>query len=241
MIPLVLVHGFMGGSAQWGPQQEYFAGQIPLVSVDLPGFGQNAHLPPVNRIEAFADWVVAALRAKGVDRYHLLGHSMGGMIAQEIARRDAKCVERLVLYSTGAKGVLPGRFETIAQSKSRVLADGPQQTARRIAATWFLHTHEDPGFEHCAQIAQLAGPEAMLAGLDAMDAWSGEDGLSQIRSKTLVIWGDRDRTYPWQQIQTLWGAIPDVGLSVVAGCAHAVHLEKPDLFNRLLGDFLLQK
>ncbi len=81
----------------------------------------------------------------------------------------------------------------------------------------------------------------MLAGLDAMDAWSGEDELSQIRSKTLVIWGDRDRTYPWQQIQTLWGAIPDVGLSVVAGCAHAVHLEKPDLFNRLLGDFLLQK
>ena len=56
--------------------------------------------------------------------------------------------------------------------------------------------------------------------------------------ETLVIWGDRDRTYPWSQIEGLWRGISGSGLAVVPGCAHAVHLEKPALFNALLRDFL---
>ena len=228
----------MGGAAQWGPQMGPLAQGREVIAVDLPGFGGNSHLDPLASIGGFADWVIDNLSRRGIARYDLLGHSMGGMIVQEMARRDAARIDRLIMYATGAVGVLPGRFETIDVSKQRAQADGPRATARRIAATWFLEREQDPAFEGCAAIAEAASLGAIMAGLDAMQGWSGADSLNLIKAKTLVIWGDGDRTYPWEQIARLWTTVPGAGLSVVPGCAHAVHLEKPDLFNAILLDFL---
>lgn len=238
MKTLVLVHGFMGGSAQWQPQIEGLSGVFDIVAPDLPGFGTNNHLPVIDTIGGFADWVIAELRNLGHSRYHLLGHSMGGMVVQEMARRDAQAVDRLVLYGTGAIGVLPGRFETIAESKARAQSDGTHATANRISATWFLQGADDPAFSTCAELARQSQPAALPAGLDAMQSWSGEAALQALGQKTLVLWGDRDRTYAWQQTERLWRGIRDASLAVVPGCAHAVHLEKPFLFNRLVRDFL---
>ncbi|WP_171235830.1 alpha/beta fold hydrolase [Ruegeria sp. HKCCA6837] len=238
MTPLVLVHGFMGGSAQWDGCHDTLQQHADVIAVDLPGFGANAHLPPIDSIGGYADWVVQYLRSLGVESYHLLGHSMGGMIAQEIALRDRERINRLVLYATGAVGVLPGRFETIKQSKQRASEDGPAATARRIAATWFLDREAAPGYEHCAGIAAQAKLAAINAGLEGMRSWSGEQNLSRIRQETLVLWGDQDRTYPWSQIQRLWETIPNTSLAVVPGCAHALHAERPDFFIRLISDFL---
>ncbi|MFC3615334.1 alpha/beta fold hydrolase [Lutimaribacter marinistellae] len=238
MTQLVLVHGFMGGSAQWDGYVDGLAGQFDIIAVDLPGFGKRAHLQPIDSIGGYADWVIQHLRSLGVDRYHLLGHSMGGMIAQELALRDGERIDQLVLYATGAIGVLPGRFETIEDSKRRAAEDGPAATARRIAATWFLHREAADGFEQCAAIAAETPLVSMNAGLDAMSSWSAEQNLERILQKTLVFWGDCDRTYPWSQIEMLWKTIPSASLAVVPGCAHAVHAEKPDMFQRLLSDFL---
>jgi pimeloyl-ACP methyl ester carboxylesterase len=163
---------------------------------------------------------------------------MGGMIAQEIAIRCGARIDRLVLYATGAIGVLPGRFETIDDSKTRAAQDGPSATARRIAATWFLDREAADGYKHCAAIAAQTQLAAILAGLDAMQSWSGTQNLQQIRQDTLIFWGDRDQTYPWSQIQRLWKEIPNSSLAVVPGCAHAVHAEKPDFFQSLILDFL---
>jgi pimeloyl-ACP methyl ester carboxylesterase len=233
-----MVHGFMGGAAQWAGQKAALSAQRDVIAPDLPGFGANAHLPVIDTIGGFADWGIADLRRQGVTRCHLLGHSMGGMIAQEIARRDQDRIDRLVLYSTGSVGVLPGRFESIETSKARAKADGPAATARRISATWFLDRDTAPAYPACAAIAEQAGADAIAAGLDAMQSWSGVDFLPHIKPDTLVIWGDGDRTYPWSQIERLWQTIPAARLAVVPGCAHAVHLEKPFLFNPLLPDFL---
>lgn len=228
----------MGGSAQWDAQVAAFLNRYNVIAVDLPGFGANAHLPALDTITAFAEWVIAQLRRRGVTRYHLLGHSMGGMIAQEMARLDQDNIERLVLYGTGPVGVLPGRFETIAQSKARALADGTQATARRISATWFLQQDRAAAYEGCALIAEQSSAGAIQAGLDAMQGWRGDGFLPQIRPATLVIWGDKDRTYPWLQTETLWRNIPQASLAVVPHCAHAVHLERPEVFNLLVGEFL---
>lgn len=238
MTPLVLVHGFMGGSAQWHGYLDAIERQRDLILVDLPGFGANAHIPPINSIGGYADWVIHHLRDLGVDRYHLLGHSMGGMIVQEIVLRDSKRVDRLVLYATGAIGVLPGRFETIEESKRRAAQDGSVATARRISATWFLERENAEGYENCATVAMQAKLAAIYAGLDAMQSWSGEENLGEIAQETLILWGDHDRTYPWGQIQKLWDAIPDASLGVVPGCSHAVHAEKSELFQFLVADFL---
>ena len=238
MTPLVLVHGFMGGSAQWAGQQAALGGRFGVIAVDLPGFGLNNGAEALDTIGAYANFVLDTVTRRGVGRFHLLGHSMGGMIAQEMAAAAPRRIDRLVLYATGAAGVLPGRFETLAQSRRRAMKDGPAATARRISATWFLEREAAPGYEACAAIAQRASPQAVRAGLDAMEAWSGVGNLHGISGPALVLWGDGDRTYPWPQTERLWRTLPDARLAVAPGCAHAVHLEKPDIFNALVADFL---
>lgn len=237
MTPLVMVHGFMGGSRQWAEQAKALAACLDVVTVDLPGYGDNADLRAPDTITAFATWVLDHLRAQGVDRFHLLGHSMGGMIAQEMVAIAPDRVDRLVLYGTGATGVLPGRFEPIHISKTRAQTDGPRRTARRIAATWFLDREAAAGFEACAAIAERSSLQSIEAGLNAMEGWNGEPHLAAITHPTLVIWGDHDRTYPWHQTEQLWTAINNTSLAVIPNCAHAAHLEKPGIFNRILQDF----
>ncbi|MGA1234472.1 MAG: alpha/beta fold hydrolase, partial [Lutimaribacter sp.] len=75
-------------------------------------------------------------------------------------------------------------------------------------------------------------------GLRAMQGWNGEAALPMICHPTLLIWGDQDRTYPWAQVQALWQGIGTCQLAVVPGCAHAVHMEWPDLFNQIVAGFL---
>lgn len=237
MTPIVFVHGFMGGSLQWAGQEHAF-GPARVIALDLPGFGKNAAMEPMPTIQAYADWALAELSRSGVSQFHLVGHSMGGMIAQEMVARAPERIERLVLYGTGAKGVLPGRFETIETSKARALQDGAKATARRIAATWFLEKEDAPGFEDCAQIAECSEIKAVLAGLDAMAHWDGCRHLPKLDVETLIIWGDQDRTYSWGQTEHLWRGIEGANLAVIPSSAHASHIERQDVFNLLVAEFL---
>lgn len=238
MDALVFVHGFLGGSAHWAAQARAFAGRYDVVTPDLPGFGENHAAPPLSSIEDYAGFVLDDLSARGVARFHLLGHSMGGMIVQEMAVRAPERVMRLVLYGTGAAGGVPGRFETVERSKQRIDEEGPEAAARRITASWFKDGAAAPGYETCAAVALKAGRGAMTAGLSAFGAWSGEDNLARIQAPALVLWGDGDRSYPWSQTERLWRGISGAQLAVMPGCAHAAHMEKPDVFNALLDGFL---
>ncbi|MFK7938509.1 MAG: alpha/beta fold hydrolase [Roseovarius sp.] len=238
MTPLVLVHGFMGGSAQWADQVDALGDGRDVIAVDLPGFGLNAHLPAPDTIAGFARAVLDQIDARRITRFDLLGHSMGGMIVQEMVALAPERIKKLVLYGTGATGVLPGRFETIETSQARALQDGAEATARRISATWFLHHEAAQGYAACAELAALSPQRSLQAGLRAMQQWSGQGHLAHIPHQTLVIWGDHDRTYAWAQAQELWQCIERARLAVVPDCAHAVHLENPSVFNLLLSQFL---
>ena len=237
MNALVFVHGFMGGSAQWARQAPLAQGR-EIVALDLPGFGLRAGQPALASIANYGAWVLAELSRLGHAQFDLLGHSMGGMIAQEVVRQGPARVGRLILYGTGPVGVLPGRFEPIDTSIARAQADGPQATARRISATWFLHGEAAADYPACAKVAECAGLGAQVAGLRAMQGWNGQAALPLIAQPTLLIWGDQDRTYPWAQVQALWQGIANSQLAVVPGCAHAVHMEWPDLFNPIVAGFL---
>jgi len=237
MKQLVLVHGYLGGSSQWSEQVALFSQYFHVITVDLPGFGLNNALEAPETIRGHAEFVLHQLDLQGVDQFHLLGHSMGGMIVQEIAAMVPSRIDCLILYGTGPVGMLPNRFETIDESKRRVVSDGPQSTGRRIAATWFIETEQASQYHICAELADRASLQAALAGLSAMETWSGVSYLTQIKSPTLILWGDGDRTYQWSQPEQLWNTIPKAQLGVIPGCAHAAHLEKPHLFNALLMDF----
>jgi 2-hydroxy-6-oxonona-2,4-dienedioate hydrolase len=220
---LVLVHGYLGGSSQW-------AAEIQALS---------QHLTSPDQITGYAHAVLACLDRLGVQRFHLLGHSMGGMIVQEVVRLAPERVNRLVLYGTGPLGLLPGRFETMARSRERLAQDGVDATARRISATWLLHREASPMAKALGDLAAQASLQAAEAGLWAMERWDGRAHLSQITQPTLIVWGDQDRSYQWAQIETLWREIEGASLAVLPHCSHALHLEYPQAFHALVLDFLL--
>lgn len=235
---LVLVHGYLGGADQWQDMIAHFAADFDVIAPDLPGCGGNAGLQGPDRIADFAASVLALLDALDVTEFTLLGHSMGGMIAQEMARLVPTRVTRLVLYGTGPLGLMPNRFEPIETSRERLRADGVERTIARIGATWFRHGTAGQGFDLVASLGRQASTATALAALDAMAHWDGRAALAELGMPALVIWGDGDKSYRWPQVQALWEGLADVRLAVMPGTAHAAHLEKPALFNMLLADFL---
>jgi len=235
---LVFVHGYLGGAAQWNAQVNFLKQDYRVFCLDLPGYGARSDEVAPDSITAFAEFCLSELTALGCEKFHLVGHSMGGMVVQEMIRLAPERVNRLMLYGTGPVGLLPGRFEPIEESKRRVKEDGAEVSARRISATWFLAREESAQYPVCEALAIKSSMQAMLAGLTAMETWSGVDALPSIKSPTLVLWGDGDRTYPWSQAEHLWHEIEGARLAVIPGCAHAVHLEQTEIFNAILEQFL---
>lgn len=235
---LVLVHGYLGGSRQWAAEIEALHPHFDVIAIDLPGYGQCSHLSAPSEIAGHAGAVLAHLDGLGVERFHLLGHSMGGMVVQEMVSQAPHRVDRLVLYATGPQGSIPGRFETLARSRERLAQDGVERTARRISAVWLRDQEASPAYEALAALACQASEQAALAGLWAMEGWDGRDRLAAVQQPTLVVWGDRDRSYGWAQIEALWRGIPKASLAVLPDCSHALHLERPALFHSILIEFL---
>jgi len=236
--PLVLVHGYLGGAAQWEGEIARFADRYDVIAPDLPGFAGSAALPPAHRIADFAAAILALIDELGLGRITLLGHSMGGMIVQELAATQPNGVARLILYGTGPLGAMPDRFELLETSRASIRAEGVARTIRRIGATWFREGEAAHGYGIVARLGAQASEPAALAGLDAMDRWDGRGALAGLTMPALVLWGDGDRSYRWPQVETLWQGLPDAALAVIPGTAHAVHLEKPALFHAMLEDFL---
>lgn len=239
--PLVLVHGFLGGSAQWEAEIAHFSSSYDVIAPDLPGFGDAGTLPGRDRIEGMADYVIEFLDNLGIKSFALLGHSMGGMIVQAIAAKIPDRIDRLVLYGTGPLGIMPNRFETIGKSRERLIEDGVQKTIRRVGATWVLDSETAAGasiVEQLASIGDCASREAALRAYDGMEDWDGRAHLEHFPMPTLILWGDTDRSYRWPQIETLWQKIPNSTLAVIPGTSHAAHLEKPRLVHAVLEDFL---
>ena len=162
---------------------------------------------------------------------------MGGMIVQEIAKLAGEKILKLICYGTGAIGNIPGRFETIDQSRKNLKIYGLKNTVNRIAKTWFIEENKAKYFYLCEAAGKQTSVEAADNGLVAMKNWNGVDNLENIKNKTLIIWGDKDKAYNYKQIKTL-NNIPDSELRIVPGCSHNVHLEKPEEFNKILAEFL---
>jgi len=236
--PLVLVHGYLGGAAMWDAQFAALSGGYRCIAPNLAGFGESGHLRSPETIEGHASQVLRTLDHLGIDRFHLLGHSMGGMVVQQMAAMAPGRIEKLILYGTGPVGLLPDRFETIETSRQRLAQDGLDATARRIAATWFERGEAGQGYATCVREGQKASMQAALAALSSWERWDGSGALAGFSMPALVIWGDGDRSYGWRQTAALWRTIPGCRLAVVPGCAHNVHMEKPTIFNAIVADFL---
>jgi 2-hydroxy-6-oxonona-2,4-dienedioate hydrolase len=237
-VPLALVHGYLGGAAQWDAQLDALSQQFDVIALELAGYGGSGERDGQDSIAGFAQQILTDLTEKSVPRFHLLGHSMVGMIVQQMAAIAPERIMRLTLYGTGPLGVMPDRFETIDTSRARLRADGvPRHSAAH--RRHLVRPREQGGrLSLCAQLGETVSEQTALGGLSAMETWDGRAALPDITQKTLVIWGDCDKSYGWAQPEALWRGIKNSSLCVLPGYAHALHLEAPVIFNQIIERFL---
>ena len=237
--PLVLAHGFLGSSAMWKPQIDFFKDHFRIITPDLPGFGKSNKVKSHNSIQSIANLLINCLEEKKINKFHLLGHSMGGMIVQEMAKKVGDKISKLVCYSTGPRGEMPGRFETVDESRENLQKNGLETMARNIAKTWFIKGENAKYFDVCIEAGKQTSMEAVDNSLVAFKNWNGVDTLKNIKNETLIIWGDQDKSYNFEQVQALKKNIENSKLIIFKNCAHNVHLEQTDQFNKTIQNFLL--
>ena len=239
--PLVLIHGFLGSSEMWMPQIEYFKSNYRVITLDLPGFGKSNKVKSYDSIASMAKIIIHNLKKRDIKKFHLLGHSMGGMIVQEIVKISEESISKLICYGTGPLGNMPGRFETIDQSREKLKNEGLEVVANRIAKTWFTEGDKANYFYLCSKAGRQTSIIAADNALIAMKNWSGLEFLKKIKKKTLIIWGDQDKAYNFNQVETLNKNILNSKLKILKGFSHNVHLETPQEFNKCVYGFLKEK
>ena len=237
---LVLVHGFLGSSAYWLPTVVGLRRFFDIVTVDLPGFGGSAHITPPDSIQGVAALIERDLATLDVERYSLVGCSLGGMVAQQFAIDHPERLDALVLYGTAPQGDLPDRFESWDASIARLQGQDVELLADKAIATWFVDGANHPYFPTCREAGRGASKDACITHMRNMQKWSVVETLGTIRAPTLVLVGDRDNSTKPAESVRIWNSIPGASLAVIPGCSHGVHMEDPATFNRVVGDFLLE-
>ena len=243
--PLLMINGLGSDHLEWIYQLPAFARHFRVVVFDNRGTGKSDVPSGPYTTAQMADDAAALLRSLGIARSHVLGVSLGGMIAQEAALRHPDLVDRLVLGCTGPGGTLSVRPSPEAMA-AFALAAGEDAEAELRRMIPFLYTdrycrerpEEIDAFvrRRMENPAPPAGYAAQLAAAVGHDASSRLDG---IRAKTLVITGDADRLVDWENSLRIAGRIPEAKLVVLSGAPHRLFAETADAFNREVLSFLL--
>ena len=236
--PLVLLHGFLGSSKMWKPQIDFFKGDFRVITPDLPGFGKSNKAKSLKSIQSISNFLLDCLNEKKIDKFNLLGHSMGGMIVQEMAKSKGNKISKLICYSTGPRGEMPGRFESVNKSRENLKKNGLQSMAKNIAKTWFVKGEHAKYFDLCIEAGKQTSIKAADNSLLACKNWNGVSTLKNIKNKTLIVWGDQDKSYNLEQVKTLEKNIKNSKLIIFKNCAHNVHLEKIEQFNKIVFNFI---
>jgi len=236
--PFVLVHGYLGSSEMWTFQKEFFSKDYRVIIPALPGFGESHKIKSLDSINKMAKEIINVLDQKKINKFNLIGHSMGGMIVQEITKLIGDRVNKLICFATGSIGDIPGRFETMDQTRAKLKKEGTQLSFSRVPTKWFVKGDKDKNYFLCKNAVKNVSLETADNALLAMKNWKGIDNLKNIKNETLIIWGDKDTSYNFDQVDTLNKNIKNSRLEIFKDCAHNVHLEQPDQFNNLVKEFI---
>ena len=239
-VPVLLVHGFGADLNTWMFTQPALATGRRTLALDLPGHGGSAKEVGAGDAESLTDAVEGALGALGVERVHLVGHSMGGAVAASLALRRPELVSSLTLIASAGFGPeINGLF-----------IDGFVRAARRREAAEVLSLLvHDPALvsrtmvEDVLRYKRLDGVTAALTKI--AEAWfpGGRQSLdltgriAELAMPVQVIWGREDRIIPVAQADALAARLP---VHVVGAAGHLPHMEKSGEVNRLIEQFVAQ-
>ena len=238
--PLLFIHGLGSCSEDWQPQIDYFRERYRTIACDLRGHGRSSKPRGPYSIEGFARDLASMLRELGIGPTHVVGISLGGMVAFQLAVDAPELVSSLVIVNSGP-AVPAGTFKQrlplyIRLVYARLL--GLRAMAKMIAKRIFPKP-EQVELQR-AFVARLAANETRcyLASLRAIFAgWSVADRLAEIRCPVLVLASDQDYT-PVALKEAYATRLPNARVVVVPDSRHALPMEKPRQFNDALASFL---
>ena len=240
--PVVLLHGIGGGRAIWAGTLDALAqAGFDTMAVDFPGYGNSQTSAP-GGVPHMAESVIDLMDELHLPSVALVGHSMGGMVAQEIAAMASQRVNALVLACTSsAFGKPDGKWQEgfVAQRLAPLEQGlGMQGLAERLVPG-MTGPHADPSGMALAMQVMAAVPEATYRRvLAAIVAFDRRASLAQISVPTLCLSGGLDQTAPPEMMRRMAERIAGARYLEIAKAGHIANVEQPRAFNQALIDFL---
>lgn len=217
--PVVLIHGLSGSSRWWARNVDALARHFRVYTIDLINFGQTRG-PQRFVLSEAADTLTAWMDHVGVERASLIGHSMGGFIAADLAARFPERADRLVLVDAAL----------IAFERSYLgHAAGLIRAVRRLPLNFYPLLVTD---------ALRAGPVSILGAARQLVTTDIRAKVAQIRADTLIVWGEHDTAVPLDIGRKLNRHLPDARFVIIEGAGHNPMWDRPTAFNRVVLDFL---
>ena len=245
---VVLLHGLGGSRISWEPQLAALGSTHRVAAWDLPGYGASAPLPGESvtfpaLAHAATDWIAALQRssANPDSPVHVVGISMGAMIAQYLAAWHPECVRSLTLLSTspafGLDGTSPNKWQA-ARLAPLAAGQQPADFAERV-----LRTLAGPNIDEAALAGQqramsrISGP-ALQRSIECLITHDSRPLLAGITAPTLVMVGDLDKETPVAYAHVLSEGIPHAWLQIVEGAGHLLNIEAADVVNAAIARHL---
>jgi pimeloyl-ACP methyl ester carboxylesterase len=239
-IPIILIHG-------WGADHRYFDFQLEvlkdfrLILPDIEGFGSSSteKKPRSFSIKDQADKIHRLALSLGIEDAIIIGHSMGGMIALEIARTHPSFVRGLILEDT-SPGLRRVRFTNTISALGFLLYGAPGPLRRFFALRWAI------SFEHSSpeakgmitEYATISCCASLVRYVKAMRKWSFQSDVATMEIPTLILRGQEDRLLGADHTVLLETCFPESRTMILPECGHSPHLERPTLFNESILDFI---
>jgi pimeloyl-ACP methyl ester carboxylesterase len=230
--PLILIHGAGGTHLYWPPEIRRLPGYC-VYAVDLPGHGKSDLVGGQQNIADYARHLIQWLEAMQLRRAVLVGHSMGGAIALDLAIHYPDIVVGLSLISSGARLRVQPEILNFASDRTTYLKAVDMLMSCSYSASASPHLVE------LASRRLLETRQSVFLGdLQACDRFDVMDRLGTIQQPTLVACGSEDQMTPVRYAQFLANSIPKAQLSIIPNAGHMVMLEQPALLAASLHTFL---
>jgi pimeloyl-ACP methyl ester carboxylesterase len=237
--PLVMIMGFTAGRSGWMPQIPLFKKYYRVITFDNRGVGRSDKPPGPYSTRMMADDTAKLMDLLGIEKAHIVGFSMGGMIAQELAINYPQRVMKLVLASTYARQDETSG-DTLEQAKFLQLT--PEKKVGAMVSLAFNKPFYRFTFGLLARVQTMftgaSGRVGIAAQSEACLKHNTLERLSSITAPTLVIVGTGDRIIKPVSSEVIAGKVPDAKLVKVEGGSHYFSFEMRKVFNREVLNFL---
>jgi 3-oxoadipate enol-lactonase len=239
--PLVFLHGIGGAARAWRGQLDFFKDQYRAIAWDMPGYGGSAPLPSVS-IASLADALQDFLQQVGATKPVIVGHSIGGMIVQQLLARSPRIASAVVLAQTSPafgkpdgdwqKNFIDARLGPLDRGETLV-------TLAPSLVKELVGDDPDPNGLDLARDCMAAVPPATYrATMLALMGFDLRSALKNIAVPTLVLSGSKDNNAPAAMMAKMASYIPSATYVEIEGVGHLVNLERPAVFNAALDRFL---